>query len=30
MREQLGLRLDKTESPVEILVVDHVERPADD
>jgi uncharacterized protein (TIGR03435 family) len=26
LREQLGLRLDSTRGPVEILIVDHAER----
>jgi uncharacterized protein (TIGR03435 family) len=30
VREQLGLRLDSTRGPVEILVIDSVERPAED
>ncbi len=29
MREQLGLKLESTKGPVEILVIDHVERPSD-
>ena len=29
LREQLGLRLEASSAPVEVLVVDHVERPAD-
>jgi uncharacterized protein (TIGR03435 family) len=30
LQEQLGLRLESTRGPVETLVVDHVERPAED
>jgi uncharacterized protein (TIGR03435 family) len=30
IQEQLGLRLDAQESPVEVLVIDHVERPSMD
>jgi len=30
LQEQLGLRLDSTRGPVEILVIDHIERPAQD
>jgi uncharacterized protein (TIGR03435 family) len=29
LREQLGLKLESTKAPVEILVIDHVERPSD-
>jgi len=27
LREQLGLRLEPTKAPVEVLVIDHVEKP---
>jgi uncharacterized protein (TIGR03435 family) len=27
LREQLGLKLESTRGPVEILVIDHIERP---
>ena len=30
LREQLGLRLDSRRGPVEVLVIDHVERPTSD
>jgi uncharacterized protein (TIGR03435 family) len=30
MQEQLGLKLDSTRAPVDVLVIDHVERPAED
>jgi uncharacterized protein (TIGR03435 family) len=30
LQEQLGLRLDSTRGPVEILVIDHIERPTQD
>jgi uncharacterized protein (TIGR03435 family) len=30
LQEQLGLRLESTKGPVEVLVIDHVERPAED
>jgi uncharacterized protein (TIGR03435 family) len=30
LREQLGLRLDSTRGNVEVLVIDHVERPSED
>ena len=29
IQEQLGLKLESTKSPVEILVIDHVERPSE-
>jgi uncharacterized protein (TIGR03435 family) len=29
MEEQLGLRLDTEKLPIEILVVDHVEKPSE-
>ncbi len=29
VQEQLGLRLDSTKAPVEVLVIDHVERPSE-
>jgi len=29
VQEQLGLRLDSTKGPVEVLVIDHVERPSE-
>jgi uncharacterized protein (TIGR03435 family) len=29
LREQLGLRLESTRGPVEVLVIDHVERPTE-
>jgi uncharacterized protein (TIGR03435 family) len=29
LQEQLGLRLESAKGPVEVLVVDHVERPSD-
>ena len=29
VQEQLGLRLESTKEPVETLVIDHVERPAE-
>jgi uncharacterized protein (TIGR03435 family) len=29
LQEQLGLRLDSTRGPVEVLVIDHIERPAE-
>ena len=28
IQEQLGLKLDSTKGPVEVLVIDHVERPS--
>jgi uncharacterized protein (TIGR03435 family) len=28
MREQLGLRLERTRAPVEAIVIEHVERPS--
>ena len=28
MQEQLGLRLESTKGPVEVIVIDHVERPS--
>ena len=30
LQEQIGLRLDSTRGPVEILVIDHIERPTED
>lgn len=30
VREQLGLTLDATEAPVDVLVIDHIERPTED
>jgi uncharacterized protein (TIGR03435 family) len=30
LREQLGLKLDSQRGPVDIVVIDHVERPAED
>ena len=29
LQEQLGLRLEKTKAPVEVLVIEHVERPTE-
>jgi uncharacterized protein (TIGR03435 family) len=29
IRQQLGLKLESTRAPVEVLVIDHVERPTD-
>ena len=29
VREQLGLKLEPTRAPVQVLVVDHIERPSD-
>jgi uncharacterized protein (TIGR03435 family) len=29
MPEQLGLKLDATKAPVDVFVVDHVEKPSD-
>jgi len=29
MQEQLGLKLESAKGPVEILVIDHVERPSE-
>jgi uncharacterized protein (TIGR03435 family) len=30
LQEQLGLKLESTKGPVQVLVIDHVERPSDD
>jgi uncharacterized protein (TIGR03435 family) len=30
VQEQLGLKLESTKAPVEVLVIDHVERPTPD
>ena len=30
LREQLGLKLESTNAPVDVLVIDHVERPTSD
>jgi uncharacterized protein (TIGR03435 family) len=30
LREQLGLMLESTKGPVEVLVIDHLEKPAED
>jgi hypothetical protein len=29
IREQLGLRLERTRAPVEVIVIEHVERPSE-
>jgi uncharacterized protein (TIGR03435 family) len=29
LQEQLGLRLESTKAPVEVLVIDHVEKPSE-
>jgi uncharacterized protein (TIGR03435 family) len=29
IKEQLGLRLDPVKAPIEVLVVDHIERPSE-
>jgi uncharacterized protein (TIGR03435 family) len=29
LREQLGLRLESTKGPVEVIVIDHIERPTE-
>jgi uncharacterized protein (TIGR03435 family) len=28
IREQIGLRLDATKAPVDVLVIDHIEKPS--
>jgi uncharacterized protein (TIGR03435 family) len=30
MKEQLGLKLESTRGPVEVLVIDHAEKPSED
>ena len=30
VQEQLGLKLDSTRAPVDVLVIDHVEQPTED
>jgi uncharacterized protein (TIGR03435 family) len=30
LEEQLGLKLEPTRGPVDVLVIDHVEKPAED
>ena len=30
VQEQLGLKLDSTKAPVDVLVIDHVEQPTED
>jgi bla regulator protein blaR1 len=29
LREQLGLKLESTKAPIEVIVIDHVERPSE-
>jgi uncharacterized protein (TIGR03435 family) len=29
VREQLGLKLEKRKEPLEVMVIDHVEKPSD-
>jgi uncharacterized protein (TIGR03435 family) len=30
MKEQLGLKLESTRGPVDVLVIDHAEKPSED